>query len=91
MKMLMQAIRDKIFVKVLKQEMLTKGGLVIPETVKKEPQKYGIVISLGPDVKGIQISDTLMFHDRGGQTVIIDDEEYRVLIDNEVYGVVPSK
>jgi len=84
----MQAVKDKVFVKLLKQEMLTKGGLVIPETVRKEPQKYGTVLSVGNDVKEILRNDVVMFHDRGGQIVMIDEEEYRILTDGEVYGVV---
>jgi chaperonin GroES len=87
----MQAIKDKIFIKVLKQELLTKGGLIVPETIKREPQRYGIVISIGPDVKGIQIGETIMFHDRGGQVVTLNDEEYRVLMESEIYGVIKNQ
>lgn len=87
--MTMQAIKDKVFVKVQNDiEQVTKGGLIVPGTVKKEPQKYGTVISVGNDVKEIQCGDQIMYHDRGGQTVIIDGEEYRILSDNEIYGVL---
>lgn len=84
----MQAIRDKVFVKVLKPEQVTKGGIIVPDTVIKEPQKYGVVLSVGADVKEIIINDVIMFHDRGGQVVLIDKEEHRVLIDNEIYGII---
>jgi len=90
--MVMKAIKDKVFAKVLTEnEQTTPGGLIVPGTVRKEPQKYGLVISVGDNVKEIQMGDTIMFHDRGGQTILIDGEEHRVLSDNEIYGVTTRK
>lgn len=90
--MVMKAVKDKVFVKVLKEvEQTTQGGLIVPGTVKKEPQKYGDVLSVGNDVKEIIIGDQIMFHDRGGQTIMINGEEYRILSENEIYGVTIRK
>jgi chaperonin GroES len=89
--MFIQAVKDKIFAKVIKQETTTKGGLIVPGTVRKDPQKTGKVISVGADVKTILVNDIIMFHDRGGQVILLDEEEYRILSDSEIYGVVTDK
>jgi chaperonin GroES len=89
--MLIQAIKDKVLVKVLKEETTTKGGLIVPGTIRKDPQKYGTVISVGQDVRHIGLDVTLVFHERGGQVILIDEEEYRILNEAEIYGVVVNK
>jgi chaperonin GroES len=89
--MFIQAIKDKVFAKLIKEETITKGGLIVPGTVRKDPQKYGTVISVGDDVKRILPGDTLIFHERGGQVILLDGEEYRILNDAEIYGIVTDK
>jgi chaperonin GroES len=87
-----QAVNDKIFVKMLKQDEKTKGGLFVPEIAQKEPQAYGTVLSFGSDVKGqLKVNDIAVFHSRAGQVVLLDGEEYRIIMNTEIYGVMKDK
>jgi len=86
--MKVQAVKDKIFVQVIKEELKTPGGIVIPEGVRQLPQKTGVVLSVGEEVKEIKEGDILMFHQQAGQIALIESVEYRILMYNEIYAVV---
>lgn len=82
------AIKDKVVAKVLSKEEKTKGGIVIPDSVEMEPQAFGEVISVGNEVEGIHRGDTIIFHVRGGQEIVFEEENYKCLAFNEIYGKI---
>lgn len=86
-----KAVKDKIAALVIRPEKVTKGGIVIPETVNKDPQGYGEVISVGEEVKTIKEKDVIMFHQHGGQDIILDGNIIKVLAYNEVYGTLKEE
>jgi len=87
-----QAINDHVVVKeILPSEKTTDSGLVIPQTVKTEPQKYGIVLSIGSDVNYVKVGDVVVFHQAGGQVVILNGEIIRILKNNEIYGIMKEE
>ena len=87
--MKIQAINDHVIVSEnIKTEETRESGLIVPSTVKIEPQKYGAVISVGELVKNIEVGDTIMFHQSAGQAIIMDGIIHRVLKNSEIYGVV---
>jgi chaperonin GroES len=91
MSKMMQAVCDKIFVKILKKTM-SKGGIILPDTVtQSEPQNYGLVLSVGEKVEGVKEGDIVMFHPRGGQAVVIDNAVYAVVVYNELYGILQNE
>ena len=83
-----EAICDKVVVRVTFGPKVRESGIVIPETAKAEPQNQGIVESVGADVKYIKVGDTIFHHPRGGQDFIVDDIIYKVLGESEIYGVL---
>jgi co-chaperonin GroES (HSP10) len=83
-----EAICDKVVVRVVFKTNVRESGIVIPETAKTEPQNQGIVESIGADVKYIKVGDTIFYHPRGGQDFIVDDVIYKVLGEAEIYGIL---
>ena len=89
---------DKVLVKRLEAEEVTKGGIVLPDTAKEKP-KEGIVIALGqgklldsgerakPQVK---VDDHVIFTSYAGTEVKIDGEEYLIMGEDDVLAVVGS-
>lgn len=65
----------------------TKGGIIIPEAAG-EPQGYGLVASLGEDVKNVKIGDVLVFHPRAGMDMLLDKKLLKTLKYDEVYGIL---
>ena len=83
-----QGVSDKVVVEVVQDKEKKVRGIIVPETVKTEPQEYGIVTSVGPAVEGIEVGDTIIFHRNGGQAIIFNGKIMRVLNYTEVYGVL---
>lgn len=83
-----EAVKDKVVVKLIREDKVTKGGIILPDSVSKDPQAYGEVISAGDDVSKIKVGDILLFAKFGGQDMMLDGIIYKVLIDNEIYGIL---
>lgn len=86
----MLGVKDKIVVLLMKEEEKTKGGLIVPESAQQslKPQKYGTVVTFGPEVEGIEMGDVLMFHGHAGMDIVLDEGVGKVLKFDEVYAVV---
>lgn len=83
------AINDHVVVaEISNEEMATSGGIIIPASIKMEPQKYGKVTSVGEKVTNIQKDDIIVFHPSGGQAIILNGVICRVLKNDEIYGVL---
>jgi co-chaperonin GroES (HSP10) len=86
-----QAINDHVVAEeIIPKEETTESGLVIPLTVKLEPQKYGKVLSVGEKVENLKEGDEIIFHPNGGQAVIINGVILRILKNAEIYGIIGS-
>ena len=84
-----QAINDHVVVEeLIKTEDKTEAGIIIPQTVKMEPQKYGKVLSIGEKVTNLKVDDIVVFHQSGGQAVIVNGVIQRILKNDEIYGVL---
>jgi chaperonin GroES len=89
-------LRDRILVKRLEAEEKTKGGLIIPDTAKEKPQE-GKVVAVGTgkiDDNGkkidlsVKVGDRVLFGSYAGNEVRINGEEYLIMREEEVFGVV---
>jgi len=89
-------LRDRILVKRLEEEEQRVGGIIIPDTAKEKPQQAkvmavgngrvndeGQVIPL--DVKA---GDTILFGKYAGTEIKLDNEEYLIIREDEVLGVI---
>lgn len=86
-----KAIGNHVIVEVVALETKTEGGIFLPETVVTEPQKYGKVVSVGPDVVGIFEGNIVAFASFGGQDIILNRTVIKVLKNEEVYGVISEE
>ncbi len=89
-------LKDKILVQRLDQEEKTSGGIIIPDTAKEKPIQ-GKVLSVGDgarDEKGsvipmdVKVGDTVLFAKWGGTEVKFDGQEYLILKESDVLGIV---
>lgn len=85
----LQAINDHVIVElVMPKEDTTASGIILPEQVIMEPQKYGKVLSVGELVQTIKVGDTIAFAKFGGQDIILNRKIIKVLKLPEIYGVI---
>ena len=87
---------DRVLVEPLKDEETKKGGIIIPDSAKEKPQQ-GKVIALGTgklDDNGkkiafnVEVNDIVLMPKYGGTEVKIGDEEYQIMREDDILGVV---
>jgi chaperonin GroES len=92
----LRPLHDRILVKRVEEEEVRRGGIIIPDTAKEKPQE-GKVIAVGTgkvteDGKKIPLDvkagDRILFGKYSGSEVKIDDEEYLILKEEDVLGIL---
>ena len=88
----LQPLGDRLVVKPIAKEEVTKSGIVLPDTAKEKPQE-GEVLAVGPgrmtddgqriplDVK---VGDIIIYAKYGGSEIKIDNEELIILREADV-------
>ena len=88
----LQPLADRLVVKPIEREEMTKGGIILPDTAKEKPQD-GEVLAVGPgrlsdDGKRIPISvavgDRVVYSKYGGTEIKIDDEDLIILRESDI-------
>ena len=89
-------LHDRIVVKRIEAEAKSAGGIIIPDTVKEKPQQ-GEVVAVGPggrDESGklvpldVKAGDRVLFGKWSGTEVRIDDDDYLIMKESDVMGVL---
>ncbi len=88
----LQPLADRLVVRPLEREEVTKGGIVLPDTVKERPQE-GEVLAVGPGrlaedgkriAMEIQVGDIIIYAKYGGTEIKIDGEDLMILRESDV-------
>jgi chaperonin GroES len=95
----MRPLADRVVVKPLEREEVTKSGIVLPDTAKEKPQE-GLVEAVGNgrfneqtgqrvelDVK---VGDRVIYAKYAGSEVKIDETEYLILSEKDILAVVAN-
>ena len=89
-------LHDRIIIQRIEEGEQKVGGIIIPDSAKEKPQQ-GKVIAAGtgkvkddgtrqrPDVKA---GDLILFGKYSGQEIKLDGEEYIIMREDEVLGVI---
>ena len=90
-------LHDRLIVQRLEEDDEQRvGGIIIPDTAKEKPQQ-GKVMAVGKGkVKedggllpmDVKAGDTILFGKYSGQEIKLDGEEYLIVKEDEVLGVV---
>ena len=88
----LEPLADRLVVKPIEREEVTKGGIVLPDTAKERPQE-GKVIAVGPGRKSedgklipmdVKVGDIVIYAKYGGTEIKIDDEELIILRESDI-------
>lgn len=94
--MKIRPLHDRVLVQRIEEEEKTKGGIIIPDTAREKPQQ-GKVVAVGPgriDDKGnrvpmnVKAGDRVLFGKYAGSEVEIDDEQYLIMREDDILGVI---
>ena len=92
----LQPLGDRVVIKPMAREEMTKSGIVLPDTAKEKPQE-GTVVAAGPgrlDEKGarvkmeVAVGDTVLYARYAGTEVKIDGQDLLILRETDVLAVV---
>ncbi len=95
--MTIKPLGDRVVIKPLECEEVTKGGIVLPDTAKEKPQE-GEVIAVGPGrmlddgkraAMEVKVGDIVLFAKYAGTELKRDGENYIILnADRDILAVV---
>ncbi len=83
---------DRVVIKPTPKEEVSKGGIVLPDTVKEKPQE-GKIIAAGPgklseDGKRIamevKVGDKVIYSKYAGTEIKVDDEELIIVRESDI-------
>jgi chaperonin GroES len=92
----LRPLHDRLLVKRIEEEEVRRGGIIIPDTAKEKPQE-GKVIAVGTGkvteegkrlALDVKAGDRILFGKYSGSEVKIDDEEYLILREEDVLGIL---
>jgi chaperonin GroES len=92
-------LNDRIIVRRIEEQEQMRGGLYIPDTAKEKPQEGEvlavgagkIVIETGNRIPiDLKAGDRILFGKYSGTEVKLDGEEYLILREDDVLGVVQT-
>jgi chaperonin GroES len=87
---------DRLLVKPLSRETVTKTGIVLPDTAKEKPQE-GEVLAVGPGkvldngkrtTLEVKVGQKVLFAKYAGTEIKIENEEYLILRESDIMGIV---
>ena len=87
---------EKVLVKRMEAEQVTKGGIVLPDTAKEKPQR-GTVLAVGDgrllkDGKRADLQvkkgDKVLFSSYGGTEIKVAGEEYLLMDESDILAIL---
>ena len=89
-------LHDRVVIRRIEGEDKTKGGIIIPDTVKEKPQE-GEVVAVGPGGRdesgkltpmGVKAGDRVLFGKWSGTEVKLDGDELLIMKESDIMGVI---
>ena len=93
--MKLKPLADRVVIKSVETEQVTKGGIVLASAAKEKPQVAEVVaVGLGGVVEGkdvtmyVNVGDRVIYSKYAGTEVKLDDVEYIVVRQNDILAIV---
>lgn len=94
--MKIRPLYDNVVIKRQEEEAISAGGIVLPGSAKERPNQ-GEVVAVGEgklldngEVRALQlkVGDKVVFGQYSGNTIKVDGDEYIIMREQEVFGVI---
>lgn len=91
-------LHDRVVIRRLEAEERSKGGIIIPDTVKEKPQE-GEVVAVGPGARDeagklipleLKAGERVLFGKWSGTEVKIDGQDLLIMKESDVLGVLDA-
>lgn len=88
---------DRVIVKPINEDVTTKAGIVLPETVEKEKAEKGEVVAVGPGrlldngqlaLMSVKVGDKVMFKKYSPDEIKVDGQELLIISEGDILAVI---
>jgi chaperonin GroES len=97
MSLKLRPLADRVVVKPVERDEMTKSGILLPDTAKEKPQE-GIIEAVGNGryneqtgvrvALDVKVGDRVMYAKYAGSEVKIDEVDYLILGEKDILAVV---
>ena len=92
----LRPLHDRVLVRRLEEKESMRGGIIIPDSAKEKPQQAEVVAvgngKLLDDGQRVELDvisgDRILFGKYSGSDIKIEGEEYLILREDEILGVI---
>lgn len=98
-KVKIRPLGDRVLVKPVQKEKEERSGLIIPDTAKEKPQE-GEIIAAGKGKTSddgklipieVKVGDKILYGKYSGTEIKIDGDEYLIMHQDDILGILESK
>lgn len=90
--MTIRPIGDRILVKPILEEEVTKSGIVLPDTVDKEKKAEGEIFAVGNGEKvsklDIKAGQKVLFGKYAGEEIKVENQDYKILSHEDILAII---
>lgn len=88
-------LSDRVLVKPLAAEEVTKGGLIIPDTAKEKPQRGEIVaVGTGKTLENgnivplsVKVGDSVLYGKYAGTEISVEGVDYLIMRESDIFAI----
>lgn len=96
--MQLRPLYDRLVVRRIEQQEQKQGSIIIPDSAKEKPQEAEVVaVGKGKRLENgtlvpleIKVGDRILFGKYSGNEVKLDGQEYLIIREDEVLGVIEA-
>ena len=94
----LKPLGDRVVIKPIAREEMTKSGIVLPDTAKEKPQE-GIILAAGPgkilddgkrEQMDVKEGDRVLYSKYAGTEFKVDGEELLIVSQKDILAIVES-
>jgi chaperonin GroES len=94
--MKIRPLHDRVILKRLEEETVSKGGIIIPDSAKEKPAQgkvvavgTGKVLENGTKIEmNVKVDDRVLFSKYAGTEVKIEGDEFLIMREDDILGVI---
>ncbi len=88
----LEPLADRLVVKPIEKEEVSKGGIILPDTAKEKPQE-GEVVAVGPGRMSdegkriemdVKVGDIVVYAKYGGTEIKVESEDLIILRESDI-------
>lgn len=94
---MLKPLNDRVVVKPLKEDEVTKSGIILPDTVEKEKSEKGEVVAVGVGrlldngiraPMPVKVGDKILFKKYSPDEIKIEKETYLILEERDILAII---